>query len=101
MSSKYTGRQSARRRLYESRIACGRLALPAGGRAYMKEIKPAALKTAEASQYLNISESTLRALSDKGDIPCRRLNKQRYFSLKDLDRWMASLPSWSDASGQN
>jgi len=67
----------------------------------MKEIKPAALKIKEACKYLQIGSTRLRELADLGDIPCRRLNRERYFRIEDLDRWLESLPPWVQDNGQN
>jgi excisionase family DNA binding protein len=65
----------------------------------MKEIKPAALKTAEAAAYLNLSQKTVRDLSDTGEIECLRLGRDRYFTIKALDSFIASLPKWVEENG--
>lgn len=65
----------------------------------MKEIKRAAMKVSVAARYLNISQSRLRDLSDRGAIPCKRLNRERYFSVSDLDNWVANLPDWAVSNG--
>lgn len=67
----------------------------------MKEVKPAALKVKEAARYLNLSESTVRKMSDTGELPCFKLGRARYFPLDALNAWMKSLPKWAESDGQN
>ena len=61
----------------------------------MKEIKPAALKTAEAAKRLNMSPGKLREMTDSGKIPCKKIGTHRYFIIRDLDNWLDSQPDWS------
>jgi excisionase family DNA binding protein len=58
------------------------------------ESKPVAMKITEAAAYLNISLNKLREISDLGEIPCKKLNRDRYFSVQDLDKWIEDLPTW-------
>jgi hypothetical protein len=60
----------------------------------MKEIKAAALKTAEAAAYLGIGIGRVRELSDLGQIPCRKLNRERYFIVRELDQWIERQEKW-------
>ncbi len=48
----------------------------------------------EAAEYLSMHPQTLRRMADRGEIPCRRVNKHRVFLLEDLDRWLESQPKW-------
>lgn len=66
----------------------------------MKEIKPAAYKTAEAAEYLNLSPTTVRKLSDTGQLPCVKLGNARYYPKELLDQWLMALPKWSEDNGQ-
>jgi excisionase family DNA binding protein len=65
----------------------------------MKEIKPAAFKTADAAAYLNISEKVVRDLADTGEIECLRLGNARYFTLKALNAFIDKLPKWVEGNG--
>lgn len=67
----------------------------------MNIVEPRAMKAAEAAKYLNLSPGKLRGMSDRGEIPCKRLGKYRYFSKADLDMWVTSLPDWSASNGQS
>lgn len=53
----------------------------------------AAFKVAAAARYLGISPNTLRKKTDMGLIPARRdENGDRIYLLRDLDRYLNSLP---------
>jgi DNA-binding transcriptional MerR regulator len=67
----------------------------------MKEILPIALKIQEAARKLGISPGRLRELSDTGGIPCKRLNRERYFCVKDLEKWVGTLPDWTEENGDS
>lgn len=49
---------------------------------------------AEAARYLGMCQQKLRQLSDLGEIPCRRLGRNRLFLLEDLDAWLVSREKW-------
>ncbi len=48
------------------------------------------LHTAEAAEYLGVSQNTLRKCAGRGDIPMRRnpANGYRLFRCTDLDRFL-------------
>ena len=50
--------------------------------------------TKAAARYLGLHEQTLRKLTAEGVLPSRRLRSRRVYVLDDLDRFIASLPSW-------
>lgn len=55
----------------------------------------AAFRVSEAARYLGISPNTLRKRSDQGLVTARRdVNGERLFLLKDLDRYLSSLPAY-------
>jgi excisionase family DNA binding protein len=62
----------------------------------MQEIKPAAMKISEAAAYLGIGKDVLRQMADKGSVPCKRLNKERYFIVRDLDAWLKCREDWAE-----
>lgn len=66
----------------------------------MKPLQRAAMKIGSAAKYLDVSEETLRSMSDRGDVPCKRLNRSRYFLIEDLDKWRRQLPDWTEMNGQ-
>jgi excisionase family DNA binding protein len=49
---------------------------------------------AEAARYLGMCQQKLRQLSDLGDIPCRRVGRNRLFLLDDLNAWLDSRENW-------
>jgi excisionase family DNA binding protein len=51
------------------------------------------LKTAEAAEFLGVSQNTLRAWAKAGKIPVRRnpANGYRLFKKSDLDKFLAKL----------
>jgi len=51
------------------------------------------LKTAEAAEFLGVSQNTLRAWAKAGKIPVRRnpANSYRLFKKSDLDKFLAKL----------
>jgi hypothetical protein len=50
-----------------------------------------------ASQYLGISDDTLRKYADLGQVPVYRfINGHRAFKLEDLNRLIDELPLWND-----
>jgi excisionase family DNA binding protein len=49
---------------------------------------------ADAAKYLGVHPQTLRKWSDLGDVPCKRVGKQRMFILDDLDKWIETQPKW-------
>lgn len=67
----------------------------------MNAIESRAMKAGEAAKYLNMSPGMLRGMSDRGEIPCKRLGKYRYFLREDLLKWQSSLPDWSATNGQS
>lgn len=50
-------------------------------------------KTAEAAEFLGVSQNTLRAWAKAGKIPVRRnpANGYRLFKKSDLDKFLAKL----------
>lgn len=60
----------------------------------MNEVKSGGMKIAKAAEFLDLSEHTLRDMADRGEIPCHRLNRQRYFSVDELKRWIISREDW-------
>ncbi|HEU5323702.1 MAG TPA: helix-turn-helix domain-containing protein [Methylomirabilota bacterium] len=52
-----------------------------------------ALSLEEASQYLAMDESALRALAAERRIPCVQLDGGWVFSKKSIDKWRSQRPS--------
>jgi len=42
----------------------------------------------EAAEYLRISKSTLYALAQRGEVPCKKVGRRWRFSRNALDRWL-------------
>ena len=53
-----------------------------------------------AAQYLGIHEQTLRKLTEEGEVRAHRSGSRRVYALEDLDSYVASLPEWYDAGGE-
>lgn len=63
----------------------------------------AVLDTPEAAAYLAVSETTLRRMVRRGDLPHVRLGEVGVrFRLVDLDAWLAARTSreWAPAPGR-
>ncbi len=56
-----------------------------------------------AARYLGINVKTLKELTDRGELPARRLRNRRAYLLEDLERFRTGLPEWYDAAqrGEN
>ena len=64
--------------------------------------KRTTMKVEEAAQFLGKAVSTLRTLSQKGNVPSYKVGKHRVFIKEELEAWIMSrpthLPSYSDAA---
>jgi excisionase family DNA binding protein len=51
------------------------------------------VKTAEAAEFLGVSQNTLRKWAASGDVPMHRnpINGYRLFKRKDLERFLAKV----------
>jgi excisionase family DNA binding protein len=47
-----------------------------------------------AAKYLGLHPSTLRKLSDLGELPARRVGTHRMFRLEDLANFVDKQPPW-------
>ena len=61
------------------------------------------LKTAAAAEFLGISQNTVRAWAEEGEIPVRRnpANGYRLFLVSDLDTFLSKTSKTSKSSGKS
>lgn len=68
----------------------------------MKELSiPIGVKIRKAAQLLGMSANTLRQKSDLGEIPCKKIGRDRYYSVEALHEWVRTLPNWRADNGNN
>ena len=66
----------------------------------MKSVESAGMKIKAASKYLGLGVTELRKLTDTGELPCKRLGKQRYFNIEEMNAWrLKVLPDWIGDNG--
>lgn len=56
----------------------------------------------QASRYTGLNASTLRKMTDLGELRARRVGKRRMFTIEDLNSWIDGQPLWyNDSHGVN
>ncbi len=67
-----------------------------------RSIRPAALRIAEAANYLSVSADTMRRLVRAGDIPHLRIGSGIRIARADLDDYINSVKTraWSPVDGR-
>jgi hypothetical protein len=54
----------------------------------------------EAAKVASVGESTLKAATDRGDLPKRYPSSRPVILASDLDKWLESLPTESPKSSR-
>jgi excisionase family DNA binding protein len=60
----------------------------------MNEIVCEMLRLSEAAKRLSVSPNKLRAMADRGEVPCKRFGNERRFPVSALVRWIESQEDW-------